>query len=133
MSAPVAEPAVDTMRFLSVKTLDRSTADLTVRISYRGKIWLTFDEHQQLIAMDLPNAPATLTRSLPQRQRHRYPWSTLATESTAQWLADADAGWMWNNLTTGLPHHRVIAVADIEVRLRDGQLQSLHAHLYEEA
>ncbi|KOG37059.1 hypothetical protein [Streptomyces resistomycificus] len=117
-------------RLLSVEPLDHEQPpDTATHITYQGKVWLTFDAYDQVMAVDLPGAPLPLTRGLPQQQRHRYPWSTLSTTSMAQWHADPDSGWVWTLLRPGLPYRRLIAAAAVAIRLCADQSLYLHASL----
>lgn len=118
-------------RQLSVRPLDQEQPpDTGTHITYQGKVWLTFDAYDQLIAVDLPGAPEPLARRLPQQQRHRFPWSTLSTPDMVQWRSEPGSGWVWTVLGPGLPYRRLIAAAAVDIRLCPDQSLFLHASLH---
>ncbi|MQS11299.1 hypothetical protein F7Q99_03090 [Streptomyces kaniharaensis] len=100
-----------------------------VRIGYRGEVWLTFDETDRLLGIDLHNAPPALVALLPPAQQHRYFWHSTARGDGVAWWADHATGHAWITAAPGLAHHRATAVTDIEVGTRTDRPAVLRLHV----
>nr|AUV64163.1 ComE [Streptomyces citricolor] len=100
-----------------------------VRIGYRGTVWLTFDDQDRLLGIDLRDAPPALVAILPHAQQYRFYWHSTARGSGMAWWADHGSNHVWITTAPGPAHHRVVATADIEVGTRADRPVVLHLHV----
>ncbi|MFG2822864.1 hypothetical protein ACGFX4_25960 [Kitasatospora sp. NPDC048365] len=129
--APTAAPGVSwdpKSGFLHAATGGPAAGPL-VRIGYRGTVWLTFDDRDRLLGIDLYDAPAALVAVLPPGQQHRYFWHSTARGAGMAWWADPATCHVWITTAPGLAHHRVVGAADIEVGTRADRPAILRLHV----
>lgn len=114
--------------FLRAVSDDPGTGPL-VRIGYRGAVWLTFDDQDRLLGIDLLGAPPALVAVLPHAQQYRFFWHSTARGREMAWWADHGTDSVWVITAPGMAHHRLVATADIEVGTRADRAVALNLHV----
>lgn len=119
-------------RFLQVRVPQGDRCEPSIRIAFRGRVWLTFDVRDRLVAIDLLEVPDALACSVSPATRHRFPGKNAESDEPMNWLLDAESAWVWLNIANGVAHHRLVGIGDIEVGLHKGKLHTFHLHLRDE-
>ncbi|GAA2987706.1 HD domain-containing protein [Streptosporangium longisporum] len=120
-----------TTRYLSVQEPHAGSGEPLVRIAFRGRVELSFAEHDHLTAVNLLDVPDALTVCIP-RADHRYrrPGGGAPAPHEQPWLLDPDGARVWIGPADGEPWRRLAGIGDIEVHTRKGRPVALHLHLW---